>query len=253
MAKKTDGKEKFELFWEENVTDDVEAIDAICYNASYLIGRDLLIHFNSGANGVSQYHILAGWFAKVYEAILTVMKGLTSQYSEFTVNICDRFFIQFSDGTSDEEMDEKEGNYVFSMIYSDKSPKRTEFSEDQNAEERCVQWETENILSQPELINKIKIQAMKNLRNDLDIALEKSSCVMPIFIYIFDCFMDYYEKIIQTADSDYNGDPEFNFCNCFIASGNYDIEENKWRFGFRPCIVNKLGGKDDLNATSKYE
>lgn len=255
MGKNKNGKEKYEVFWEENVTDDVEAIDVICYNASQLIAKDLLVHFNSDSNGASEYRVLAGWFSDVYFAIMSVMKGMMNRCSTLQVDICGRFFIQLSDGvTDDDTADEKLGNYVFSMIPSSNNPKKTQFSDNQDTEERCALWETENIINTPELINKIKIQAMKNLKNDLDLSLLNSSLVMPIFIYIFDCFMDYYQKAVQDGGGvDYNGNPEFNFCNCFTASANYDDEKDKWDIGFRPSIEKKLGGKDDLDATSKYE
>ena len=240
-------EEKYIKFFNENVNEDIDDILMICDTANKRLYQEFRMGFNNPDTNKPDPKLLAACFAKIYEAILISLENLEKSYSNFEINICNRLLVGYS--TTNDEDDEKQGNFMIYIRHIDSSKKHDEFDDPAaSAIERCVQWNTENITNQTEIIKKISIEATHTLK-DIDVTVGSSECIMSIFVIVYESIINYLkEKRRDDGLFEY----EINMIGCFyigVREGEDDIDD----VYIRPNIESKLRLKNDTLASSKYE
>ena len=174
--------EKYIPYFEEFAHEDTEHIITICESASKIIYDRFKARFDDP-------RLLAACFSKIYSAFLNRLEALETDYSSFQINICDRLSMGYS--TTSDDDDEKNGNFMISITHLN-SNKKNENVEDVTAktEERAVQWNTENIISQPELLRKISVEAVEELKS-IDVNIGTTELIMPIFVTTYESMVEY--------------------------------------------------------------
>lgn len=240
--------EKYEQYFQENCTEDVEDVLTICETAGERLKDRFSMSLSNPETGKIEPKYVASCFGKIFEAIILKLQSLEKDYSKFEINILDRLLIGYT--TTENEDDEKQGNFMI-YIKHNTSNKKDEGVDDPTttARERCVQWNAENVIVQPEIIKKIAINATKMLDEDIDIVLVDSECVMPIFIFVYESLVNYV-KIRRREKGDFEF--EINFMSCFFI-GATESEDGKDTIYIRPNINAKLMLKNDGEATAKNE
>ena len=232
--------EKYESYFEEFAHEDQEHVITICETASKVIFDRFKARFDDP-------RLLAACFSKIYGAFLNKLESLESEFSSFQINICDRLSMGYS--TTNDEDDEKIGNFMISITHLN-SNKKNENVEDPTAktEERAVQWNTENIISQPELLRKISVEAVDELKT-IDVNIGTTELIIPIFVTTYEAIVNYL-KIKRNEEDAFEF--EINFISCFYI-GARESEDGLDDIYIRPNIEAKLKLKNDTNASSQYE
>ena len=232
--------EKYESYFEEFAHEDKEHILTICETASKLIYDRFRARFDDP-------RLLAACFSKIFNAFLNKLQDLQNDYSEFQINICDRLSIGYS--TTSDDDDEKNGNFMISIIHLNSNKKNDNVDDTTSkTEERAVQWNTENIVVQPELLRKISIDAVEQLKT-IDVNIGTSELIIPIFITTYESIVNYL-KIKRAEDDAFEF--EINFVSCFYI-GCREAEDDLDDIYIRPNIESKLKLKNDSKASSQYE
>ena len=213
--------EKYIPYFEEFAHEDTEHIITICESASKIIYDRFKARFDDP-------RLLAACFSKIYSAFLNRLEALESEYSSFQINICDRLSMGYS--TTNDDDDEKTGNFMISITHLN-SNKKNENVDDATAktEERAVQWNTENIISQPELLRKISVEAVEELKS-IDVNIGTTELIMPIFVTTYETMVEYL-KIKRREEDAFEF--EINFISCFYigsreSEDELDDIENIW-------------------------
>ena len=232
--------EKYIEYFEEFAHEDQEHILTICETASKLIYDRFRARFDDP-------RLLAACFSKIYSAFLNKLVSLEAEYSDFQINICDRLSIGYT--TTSDDDDEKVGNFMVSIIHLN-SNKKNDNIDDPTAktEERAVQWNTENIISQPELLRKISVEAIEELKK-IDVNIGTSELIIPIFVTTYESIINYLKIRRREEDS---FEFEINFISCFYI-GARESEDDTDDIYIRPNIESKLKLKNDTKASSQYE
>ena len=232
--------EKFESYFNEYAVEDQDDIITICESASISIYERFKTRFDDP-------RLLAATFAEIYYTIADKLKSLQKDYSAFAINICDR--LEFGYNNKEDEDDEKVGNYNVYIRHLSNTKKNNEVDDPTaKAVERAVQWNTENVIEQPELLRKISVDATEALKNSIDLNLAASELIWPIFIMTYESIINFLKiKRRETDQFQY----EINFMSCF-SIGTQETEDADEIY-FRPSIEKKLNIKDDTQASSKHE
>lgn len=240
--------EKYLQYFNENANEDTEDIQMICDTSNKQLYREFKMGFNNSETKKPDPRLLAACFAKIYEAILISLEGFEKSYSEFEINICNRLLIGYS--TNQDEDDEKQGNFMVYIRHLDSSKKHDDFKDDPeaNAIERAVQWNSENITNQSEVLKKISTEALRVLK-EIDVNFASSELIMPIFITVYENIVNYL-KIIRRERDEF--EYEINFMGCFYI-GVRESEDGNDDVYIRPNIESKLRLKNDSIASAKYE
>lgn len=230
---------KYEEFFNLNASEDEEDIRNICGTAIERL-KSFNITFND-------YRLLAAFFCKVYDALLTSLEKFEKEYSDFEINFCDRFVIGYS--TSEDEDDEKQGNFMVYVRHIKADTKKYEFNDEElKTSERLASWVTDNLNDQPELITKIAGEAIKLLK-DINIRISSTDCIITVFSVIYETIVNYLKAQRQNTNS---YEYEINFMGCFYI-GVRESEDGEGDVYIRPNIESKLRLKNDAVASSKYE
>lgn len=232
--------EKYLEYFNEFAHEDEDSIITICETASKKIWDRFKARFDNP-------RLLGSCFSKIFGAILNKLESLESEYSDFNINICDRLSIGYT--TTEDDDDEKQGNFMVYIRHLN-SNKKNEESDDPTAKciERAVQWNTENIISQPELLRKISIEAVDELKQ-IDVSIGSSELIMPVFVTTYEAIVNYLK--IKRREND-SFEFEINFMSCFYI-GARESEDEIDDIYIRPNIESKLKLKNDTKASSKYE
>lgn len=232
--------EKYLEYFNEFAHEDEEHILTICETASKLIYDRFRARFNDP-------RLLAACFSKIYGAFLNKLESLQTDYASFEINICDRLSMGYS--TNENEDDEKQGNFMVYIRHLNTNKKNEDVDDPMvKSEERAVQWNTENIISQPELLRKISIEAIEELKT-IDVSIGTSELIMPMFITTYESIINYIKIKRREEDS---FEFEVNFISCFYI-GAREAEDDFDDIYIRPNIEAKLKLKNDLKASSQYE
>lgn len=233
-------EQKYVDYFNQNVVEDQQDVITICESASITIWDRFRIRFDDP-------RLLASVTSKIYNTIVAKLLSLKKDYSSFTINICDRLEMGYN--TKEDEDDEKVGNYNVFVRHLNNTKKNNEI-DDPTAKpiERAVQWNTENVIEQPELIRKISIDASDALK-EIDVNTATSELIMPIFITVYESLINFLKiKRRETDQFEY----EINFISCFYI-GARETDSDADDIYIRPSIDKKLGIKDDTAASAKYE
>lgn len=237
----TKSVEKYEVVFDELCIEDKEDIITICSAAQEKLRKAFKIDINDPK-------ILGVMFSKIYDSFFIELKKLESNFEKFNINIAGRLDIGFT--TSNNEDDEKNGNFMAYIRHKNKMTKdgTESFESGSTTTERLVQWNTENIIDQSELLRKISISAIEALK-EVDINLTSSEVIIPLFIIIYEEIVNYIKVKRSEIDSIKF---EINFMGCFQIAALEDAEDID-KIVIRPSINTKLLMKDDERASSKYE
>jgi len=234
--------ERYEKYFSEICKEDVDDVLTICSTASQIIYEKFKIK-------IDDPKILATIFSRTYEAILDYLESLEKDYSEFKIDICNRFVIGYS--TIEDENDEKEGNFmVFIRHLNSLNTSMDNAADNANLKsvELAVQWNTDNVLEQPKIIKDISARA-KDKCEKTDIYMGSSECIMPIFVTTYENIVNYVKIKRKELDK---FEYEINFASVFYI-GARESEDDTSDIYIRPNIESKLKLKNDLIATSKHE
>ena len=229
---------KYLEYYKLNASENEDDIRIICETANKRLST-----FNTK---FSDWKLLGAFFCKTFESILMSLKKLEKEWSSFEINFCDRFVVGYS--TSDNEDDEKNGNFVPYIRHISAEKKEYNYDSESTANSKFASWVMDNLNSQVDLINKIAGEAIPNLK-EIGIALTSSDAVIVIFTIIYETIVSYLKaKRANEGEFEY----EINFLNCFYI-GVQESEDGAGDVYIRPNIANKLFIKDDTVASSKYE
>lgn len=239
--------EKYLNYFDENCNEDKEDVLMICETANKQLYKEFKMSFNDPITKKPDPRLLASSFGKIYEAILISLEKFERTYSDFELNICGRLLIGYS--TNQDEDDEKQGNFMIYIRHLNVNKKFDSVEDPSStASERAVQWNNENIINQPEVIKNVSIEALDVLKG-IDVVLNSSECVMPIFVTVYESIINYLKIVRREQDL---FEYEINFMNCFFI-GVRESEDGNDDVYIRPNIDSKLRLKNDSLASSKYE
>lgn len=234
-------REKYLVYYDELVHENNDDIINICESASTKIWDQIGIKFGKK---VDDAKLIGAMFAKTYEAIIKVLKGLEGKKTFEEINFCDRFTIGFSTETNEES--EKTGNFMISMVDTGKAHKDVEMDDsDADQKSRAVFWNTENVKENPEVIREIAMETLKRL-DTIDVKLEAYEYIPPFFSIVYDAIVNYV-KIKRREENKFEF--EIYFMSCFYI-GARESEDGIDVIYIRPNIESKLGLKDDAKATA---
>ena len=234
--------ERYEKYFDEICKEDIDEVLTISSTASQIIYEKFKIKLDDPKE-------TAVIFSKTFEAILDFLQNLEKDYSEFKINLCNRFVVGYT--TIESEEDEKEGNfmvYIRHLNSLNTSMDNDSDNESLKATELAVQWNTDNILDQPKIIKDIASRAYEKLKK-LDMYLVSSEVIMPIFITTYENIINYLKIRRKELDK---FEYEINFASIFYI-GARESEDDTADIYIRPNIESKLKLKNDAIATAKHE
>lgn len=227
-------------YFEQFAKEDADHIINICETASKQIWDRFRARFTDP-------RLLAVVFSKIFGSVLDYLVSQENEYSDYKINVCGRLEIGYS--TSDDEDDEKQGNYMIFIRHLNAKTKNDSFDDPTaKSRERSVQWNTENIIENPVDLRKISELAVKAL-SDIGVKLGVSELVMPIFITVYEATINYL-KICRREKDEFEF--EINFISCFNI-GARESEDEVDDIYIRPSIDSKLKFKNDAEASGKFE
>lgn len=227
---------KYEEYFKANCSEDEEDILEICGMACKRL-EAYNVKFDD-------YKILGAFFCKVYDSILTSLEKLEKSYSSFEINFCNRFLIGFT--TTEDDDDEKTGNFMIYIRHNKIDKKDYEFKENPPVS-NFVTWTMDNLTNQVELISKIASEAITSLK-DINLSLGSTDAVIVIFTLTYEAIVEYLTTKRRVVD---DFEYEINFLNCFFIGAREGEESDD--IYIRPNIESKLRLKNDSIASAKYE
>ena len=230
---------KWLVYFNTNICEDFDIIQKIAdVSTSALYDK-----FNVK---IDDWRLITAAFLKIFETFMQHLVSMEKDHSEFEINLANRLLIGFNNNENDD--DEKTGNFMVFMRHLKESPKLDGISDPTISNiERCVQWNTENIIENPELIRKMTVDAVKNL-NNIEIQVANNELIMPIFI-------TFYESIITVLKLERRDRDSYEIIVnlgwfMMIAQEGEDGRDN---YFIRPDIGSKLFLKNDSGASSAVE
>lgn len=237
--------QKYELYWEEHAPEDEDELKTICESAAIEIHELFKLNLINEKRGLDA-RIVGCIFSKIFDAIIEQLQKLEEQYTDFELDIVQRFTIGYD--TNENDNDEKEGNFMIYMRDLN-CEVRTEITDslDASSLERVVSWNTQNLKDKIDMHRNIAIAALKKIADDLDIVLSSEEYIWPIFITTYEALIKYLRSRIAELQVP---SLEINFISCFWA-GILESEDGLGKIYIRPNINSKLKLKNDEKASSK--
>jgi hypothetical protein len=232
--------EKYETYFNEICTEDVEDVLMICTTASKRLWDLFKIK-------VDDPKMIAVIFSKTYETVLKELANLEKEYDNYQITFCDRFVIGYT--TDENENDEKEGNFMIKIDHLNVIPTIDDYDPQLSNRERCVQWNTDNIKKQPEELKKIASMTTEALRK-LDINALADEIIIPIFVTVYETIIEVM-KIRRKEEDKFEF--EINFCSCFYITVIEQEDQDNDIINIRSNIHGKLMLKNDAMASGKYD
>jgi len=237
---------KAEIYFNDNVVDDLDDILQIASMAKTKIYSDFKINFDSLEGVMATY-------MKTFEAIMDFLKSTRDKQESVQIIIADRLEIGYTSTFDVEENNdlEKYGNFSPYMKHLE-NDRLTEINEEETLSVvRCNQWFNQNITSDLTTIDKISTAAVSKFRNDLDLKVAESCIVMPIFCTIHDCIVKYMMLKLSEQDPEEVFEEHINVCGCYeIYARRMDDGIN---ISYKPQVFEKGNLKQDGIITAKNE
>ena len=187
-------------------------------------------------------------YAETIAAYVGFLKTKQSDYTQYCMNILD--MIELGYDTSDNEDDEKSGNFAFYM-YDVESHKSIETDESiERSDEICAQWASSNIsVDSQSVIREANAFAKDHIKNVLNVAVENASVILMIFLIVHDTILKCMKiKRLEEGSSIYQ----------ITVAGIVEItcqdggdDEDRYFFKVEPSV--KHSGKNDAVATGRNE
>lgn len=231
-------KTKFMQYFDARVTDDKEDIIKVGETSAAIFYDRFKITIGSPEMYVTIWSV-------IFESILDKLVTLERTYSDFQLDIAQRLSVGFT--SSDNEDDEKVGNFMVFIDHIGVKPDDAEYDPTVPSKEKVVQWNMENIIEKPKIMQEISTEAVKKLK-DYDIQLGNPEFVFPLFIVFYETLVNYV-KIRKHEVDEY----EYEINSIWFSIGAREGEDGLDEVYIRPTIASKLALKNDAVASSKYE
>lgn len=237
----------YEKYFDENCVDNIDEVLTVCNTANSVMKDRFGIFFKDPKTKEPAPKMVASIFAMIFDAIISYLEKQESRYSEKDINICNRLSIGYS--TLENEDDEKQGSFVVYLRHNSIMKNLDDFNDPMmSAKEKCVQWNSENVIDQSEDIKKICDIAL-DYCDKLKVKFASSEFVMPIFITCYECLVNYV-KVARRDNDEF--EHEVNFVNCFTITAR-ESENDLDDICITPTIDSKLKLKNDSIASAKNE
>ena len=235
--------------YNEYVVEDEDFVEEVGRTATENIFNDFNINF-SGNDRSDGFKMPIMIFIKTLEQIVAELERQRSTMSSFEINIADRLVIGYSNTNGDYTGDEKNGNF---MIYIQDLGHYIAPNPDIRSGGSCREyisaWNNENMVKQPETLNRIAAKTTSVLAKELDIQLLNHEFVFPIFVTVYETLVHILKITRRELGED---DFAVNFCNCFLIRA-MEQDNGSDKIIIQPSIEWKLALKSDAIATSIYE
>ena len=230
---------KWELYFNSNICEDFDIIQNIAETANRIYHEKFNISIND-------WKLTTATFLKTFETFMQALVTMEKDHSEFEINLANRFAIGFNNNENDD--DEKQGNFMVYMKHLREAPKTSGFVDPTvSSIEKTVQWNTENVIEQPELIRKITVDTVKNL-DSIEIQIANNELIMPLFITFYECIITVLKLLRRDADA-YEIQVNLGW---FIVIAQ-ESEDGRDNYFIRPDIGSKLYLKNDSGASANNE
>lgn len=226
---------------DEHLVNDIEDNMNIAFLAIENIGKKFSAAFKEPELVLATYGV-------IFQSIVEVLAEKRQDNSSYSINICDRFEIGYTDNNDNEDM-EKMGSFV-PYIYDLKCGKKTyDNVEKLKTIEVCTSWLSQNNIDQTGVIKQISKVALKNLAEKIDFHLADWQLIIPFFIMIHESMIGYI-KMKQAESGNY--EEMIDFCGCIDVFARM-TEDKDVEIEFCPQVSMKLDIKSDAVTTSKHE
>lgn len=241
--------QKFIAYYDENVIEDKEEIETICEVARKQLWERFHLKFGDVTKSDPEGAKMVGsCFAVIFDTILLKLEELERTHSDYQINIADRLVIGYN--TSEDDDDEKQGNFMVFLKHLENNKKvEKNFDPSLKPVQRAVEWNSINILAQPDIIREISESAVSLLSSEIEVTIAQPELIMPIFVTVYDALVSFL-KIRRNEKDEF--EYEINFMNCFKI-GVRENEDNLSDVYIIPNIESKLRLKSDALATSINE
>ena len=235
--------------YEDYVVEDEEFVEEVGRTAVENIFNDFNINF-SGNDRDDGYKMPIMIFIKTFEQIIAELQSHRTTMSSFEINIADRLVIGYSNNNGELLDDEKQGNFmIYVQDLGHYIAPDDEMHLGGSSREYISAWNQENMVKQPETLNRIAAKTTKVLAKELDIQLLNHEFVFPIFITVYDTLVNIIKVTRRELKED---DLMVNFCNCFLIRA-MEQDSGVDKIIITPSIESKMALKSDMIATSIYE
>lgn len=191
---------------------------------------------------IEEPNVLGTIFYVAWNAMIEHVVEMESEYKNYQLCVCDRLIIGFDNDDNDEN--EKVGNFALQIIDMDHIVDPSDIMDPSiTAKEKCVRWNAENTVNQPEQLMQISIRIQKLLQI-VDLLLASPETVLPIFIIIYQQLIQYIKYYRESNDKfEYC----INFMGCFKIYARQN-EDDGSDITIMPSIADKLIAKNDKEA-----
>lgn len=242
MSKENSGESKLIKRWvTDNIVDDIEDNIKIAQLAIRKLNDNFSVGFGSPETVLAFYGV-------VYDSIIEVLKEKREKKSSYNINIAGRFEIGYTDSEENEDQ-EKMGSFVPYVFDLNSNKVTNKNVEDKKSLEACIEWSSQNLKENPEVIKEISTKALTNLKDRIDLHLGHYEIIIPLFVNIHECMISYL-KLKQAEADEY--ETYINFASCFDVFVRRN-EEKEQNIEYCPTITMKLETKSDAVATAKHE
>lgn len=230
-----------DAWYHDTVIEDVKD----CNTVANMAVKETLEKFDIG---LDEQHTLAIYCVTYDEIIRELMKKREDNPDRFVINIADVVKIGY-DNIEEDEDSETQGNFNVFIEHVGNTPENPDEGSSTNSVDTCNQWLHSNIKEQRKIIETISAQAVKRLHEDLEIEIASSSVIIPIWVTIHRCLVEY----LNVKRSEKNeSDCFINFCNAMEVHCQLR-EDGSTMIGYKPNISEKLNIKSNAIASSGDE
>ena len=232
---------KLAIWMEDHVVDDVDENLEI----AELAIRALKDQWNVG---FKHPETVLGFYGTVYLTILKRLAQERENRSAYGVRV--RTLEIGYDDAEDDGVMTKPGSfcpYIYDIPESELEDAKLIDMEGTSVE-RCTEWVSNNLKHQPNIMNEIATQAVKNLA-DIEIHIAYSVLIFPLFYTIHQQMVEYMKlKRVEKGDSEYM----INFTGAFEVYARLQ-ENGDTVIEYSPVPSDKLDIKSDAMASATKE
>ena len=232
-------KKPTEEWFEKNVHENEKELLEIGELANRMLHEKISLGLTNPITTIAAY-------GTIFDVITKYIKEKENEWDDYCVNIADRIKVGYT--TTDNEDDEKPGNFMVFIQHVEHSSTDESLDEDEDDTiVLCTQWNAANIKELANVVKEIASLAKKELADLLNLKTESTEFVIPMFCIIHACILNYIQlKKKEEEVSEY----ELNICGFYtVRVRETDDAENI--IEYIPSVPLKLFIKDDANATGK--
>lgn len=237
---------------EEN-REEMELIGSIC---SPILKKRISL-------GIKNPHIIISMYLKILETICDTIRKRESDCTEFSLNIANRLIIGYT--STDDEDDEKFGNFQAFMKHVEASEVQKEMDLDEDTEdasgktvELSTHWNAINVKEQADVLKEVAANSKAGINEVINVTFSSIEFVIPFFCIVHSQIVEYIKakqaEKAKEADSplvEYSLD----VCGWYTisienvqSSNSEDVTQDIF---YEPGIAMKLFFKNDMIASKE--